>query len=163
MYRRRLIWKCDFKMLHSTSAWVIYCIFAVDLQNTFLEKHLQGIASLFCISFALVQVIRNKFSWPAYIIYRLEFVDWLKFFWKFSLFFTFFEIISQLLAVIEAPIMFLFQSLVKQMFTVIAEAVPHSCSSKKIIWSTPVINVKRNNFTNNVWANAKDIFLLYTS
>ena len=54
-----------------------------------------------------------------------------------------------MLAVIEAPIIFLFQSLVKQMFVVIAEAVPHRYSSRKIIWSIPVINVKRNNFINN--------------
>ena len=52
-----------------------------------------------------------------------------------------------MLAVIEAPI--IFQSLVKQMFVVIAEAVPHRCSSKKIIWSIAVINVKKNNFVNN--------------
>ena len=52
-------------------------------------------------------------------------------------------------AVTEAPIIFLFQSLVKQMFVVIAEAVPHRCSSKKIIWSIAVINVKKNNFVNN--------------
>ena len=43
-----------------------------------------------------------------------------------------------MLAVIEAPIIFIFQSLVKQMFVVIAEAVPHRCSSKKIIWSVPL-------------------------
>ena len=54
-----------------------------------------------------------------------------------------------MLAVIEAPIIFLFQSLVKQMFVVIAEAVPHRCSSKEIIWSILAINVKRNNFINN--------------
>ena len=36
----------------------------------------------------------------------------------------FFEIIFQMLAVIEAPIIFLFQSLVKQIFAVVAEAVP---------------------------------------
>ena len=40
-----------------------------------------------------------------------------------------------MLAVIEAPIIFLFQSLVKQMFVVIAEAVPHRFSSKKIIYT----------------------------
>ena len=38
-----------------------------------------------------------------------------------------------MVAVIEAPIIFLFQSLVKQMFVVIAEAVHHRCSSKEII------------------------------
>ena len=52
-----------------------------------------------------------------------------------------------MLAVIEAPI--IFQSLDKQIFVVIAEAVPHRCSSKKIISSIPVINVKKNNFVNN--------------
>ena len=40
-----------------------------------------------------------------------------------------------MVAVIEAPIIFLFQSLVKQMFVVIAEAVPHRFSSKKIIYT----------------------------
>ena len=54
-----------------------------------------------------------------------------------------------MLAAIEIPIIFLFQSLVKQMFVVIAEAVPYRCSSRKIIWSIPVINVKRNDFINN--------------
>ena len=39
-------------------------------------------------------------------------------------------------AVIETPIVFLFQSFSKQMFVVIAEAAP-------------VINVKRNDFINN--------------
>ena len=38
-----------------------------------------------------------------------------------------------MLAVIEAPIIVLFQSLVKEMFVVITEAVPHKCSSRKII------------------------------
>ena len=70
--------------------------------------------------------------------------------WRFSLFYDiFFKIIFQMLAVVEAPFIFLFESLVKQMFFVIAEAAPHSCSSRKIIWSIPVINVKRNNFINN--------------
>ena len=54
-----------------------------------------------------------------------------------------------MLAVTEAPIIFLFQSLVKQMLVVNAEAGPHRCSSRKIIWSILVINVKRNNFINN--------------
>ena len=54
-----------------------------------------------------------------------------------------------MLAVIEDPVIFLFQSLVKQMFVVIAETVPHRCSSRKIIWSISVKNVKTNNFINN--------------
>ena len=54
-----------------------------------------------------------------------------------------------MLAVIEARIISLFQSLVKQMFFMIAEAVLRRCSSRKIIWSIPVINVKRNNFIKN--------------
>ena len=42
-----------------------------------------------------------------------------------SLFYDiFFEIIFQMLAIIEAPIIFLFQSLVEKIFFVIAEAVP---------------------------------------
>ena len=44
-----------------------------------------------------------------------------------------------MVAVIEAPIIFLFQSLVKQMFFVIAEAVPHRCSSRRIKRSTAII------------------------
>ena len=54
-----------------------------------------------------------------------------------------------MLAVIEVPIIFLFQSLIKQMFVVIAESVPHRCFSRKSIWSIPVINVKRNDFIKN--------------
>ena len=41
--------------------------------------------------------------------------------------------IFEMLAVIEAPFLFLFQSLVKQMFVVIAEAVPHRRYSRKTI------------------------------
>ena len=41
--------------------------------------------------------------------------------------------IFEMLAVIEAPFLFLFQSSVKQMFVVIAEAVHHRCFSKEII------------------------------
>ena len=49
-----------------------------------------------------------------------------------SLFYDiFFEIIFQILAVIEAPMIFSFQSLVKQIFFVITEAVPHRYSTKK--------------------------------
>ena len=54
-----------------------------------------------------------------------------------------------MLAVIEVPISFLFQSLVKQMFVVIVEAVPHWRSSRMIIWSILVIHVKENNFKND--------------
>ena len=39
----------------------------------------------------------------------------------------------EILAVIETATLFLFQSLVKQMFVVISEVVYHSSSSKKII------------------------------
>ena len=45
----------------------------------------------------------------------------------------YFSNFPQMLAVIEAPIIFLFQILVKQMFAVIAETVPHRCSSRKIV------------------------------
>ena len=54
-----------------------------------------------------------------------------------------------MLTVIEAPIIFLFQPLVKQMFVVTAEAVPHRWSLRKTIWVITVVNVKRNNFINN--------------
>ena len=37
------------KKLRSTFAWVLYCKFAGDLQNTFLEKHLWGTRSVFYI------------------------------------------------------------------------------------------------------------------
>ena len=63
------------KRLRDTSAWVLYCIFARDLQNTFLEEHLWGLVLCF-ISFALVHVINNTFYWLAFIINRPEFVDW---------------------------------------------------------------------------------------
>ena len=48
-----------------------------------------------------------------------------------------------------AVIIILFQSLVKQMFFAIAEAVHHWCFSRKINRSIPIISVKRNNFINN--------------
>ena len=83
---------------------------------------------LYFISFVLVQVINNTF----FLYYGI-----------------FFEIISQLFAVMEAPVIFLFQSLVKQMPVVIAEAVLRRCSSKRNIWCISVVNVKRNNFVNN--------------
>ena len=137
------------KKLHSTSTWVLYCKFADDLQNTFLKEHLWG-QVLCSIWLVLVVVINNTFYWLAFIIYRLEFVDCSKTFLKvFFILWYIFWIIFQILAVIEALIIFLFQSLVKQMFFVIAEAVLHRCSSRKIIWSITVINVKRNNFINN--------------
>ena len=37
------------KKLSGNSAWVLYCKFVADLQNTFLEEHLQGTGSLFYI------------------------------------------------------------------------------------------------------------------
>ena len=69
------------KKLRGTSAWVLYCKFAGDLQNTFLEEHLWGLVLGF-ISFVLVQVINNTFYWLAFIICRPEFVDWSKAFLK---------------------------------------------------------------------------------
>ena len=54
-----------------------------------------------------------------------------------------------MLAVMEAPIIFLFQTLVKQLFVEIKEAVPQRSSSRKIIWFIAVINVKRNDFIND--------------
>ena len=135
------------KMLCSTSAWVLYCKFAGDLQNSSLVEHLWGLVLCF-ISFVLVQVKTSTFYRLAFII-RIDQTDQ-KPFWRFSLFYDiFFEIIFQMLAVIETPIISLFESFVKQMFVVIAEAVPRRCSSRKIIWSISVINVKRNNFVNN--------------
>ena len=133
--------------MHSTSAWVLYCKFAGDLQNSSIVEHLWGLVLCF-ISFVLVQVKTSTFYRLAFII-RIDQTDQ-KPFWRFSLFYDiFFEIIFQMLAVIETPIISLFESFVKQMFVVIAEAVPRRCSSRKIIWSISVINVKRNNFVNN--------------
>ena len=131
-----------------TSAWVLYCKFAGDLQNTFLEEHLWGLVLCF-ISFVLVQVINSTFYWLVFIIYRPEFVHWSKTFLKAFFILYIFRIIFRMLAVIKAPIIFWFQSLVKQMFVEIAKAIPHRCPSEKIIWSTPAINKKRNNFINN--------------
>ena len=37
------------KNLRSTSAWVLYCKFARDWQNSFLEEHLRGTGSVFYI------------------------------------------------------------------------------------------------------------------
>ena len=53
-----------------------------------------------------------------------------------------------MLAVIEAPILFLFQSLVKQMFFVIAEVVLKGVIQEDHLIYTP-INMKRSNFINN--------------
>ena len=64
---------------------VLYCKFADDLQNTFLEEHLCGTGSVF-ISFVLVQVINNTFYWLSFIIYWPEFADWWKTFLKFFFF-----------------------------------------------------------------------------
>ena len=124
-----------------------YCKFAADLQSIFWE-HLWGQLLSFTV-FILVQIINSTFYWLALITYRTEILNWLKPFWRVSLFYdVFLEIIPQLFAVIEAPIMFLFLSLAKQMLVVIAEAVPYRCYSKTLIWSISVINVKRNNFIN---------------
>ena len=37
------------RQMRSTPACVLYCKFAEDLQNTFLEKHFWGTASMFYI------------------------------------------------------------------------------------------------------------------
>ena len=43
IYRTRPIRICNFKKkLRSASAWVLYCKFAGDLENTFLEENLWG-------------------------------------------------------------------------------------------------------------------------
>ena len=64
-------------------------------------------------------------------------------------------------AVIEASVIFLFKSLVKRMFLVIAEAVRHRCSARKIILSILAINVKESNFINNRQKSWGSIFILY--
>ena len=64
----------ELRVACSTSAWVLYCKFAGDLQNTFLEEHLWGTGSEFYIIY--------PFYWLVFIIYRPEFVDWSKTFLK---------------------------------------------------------------------------------
>ena len=49
------------KKLRSTSASVLYCKFAGDLQNTFLKNTPGGLVLCF-VSFVLVQVINNSFT-----------------------------------------------------------------------------------------------------
>ena len=68
-----------------------------------------------------------------------------------------------MLAVVEVPIKFFFQSLVKQIFVVIAEAVLHRCFPRKTIWLIPVINVKRNNFINNGQMSWGDYYFILFS
>ena len=137
------------KKLHGTSAWVLYCKFRGDFQNTFLEEHFWETGSGFSIicfgSSNKKHVLLTSFYNLQTRICRL-----IKNLFECCLYFMiFFEIIFQMLAVIEVPTIFLFQSLVKQMLFVTAEAVPYRCSSRKIIWSIPVIYVKRNNLINN--------------
>ena len=137
------------KKFHSTSAWVLYCKFAGDLQKTFLEEHLLGLLLCF-ISFVLLQVINNTFYWLAFIIYRPEFVDWSKTFLK--VFFIFWYIFRNIFpnACCNWSTNYFFFSIISQTNVCwMAEAVTYKCSSRKIIWSIPVINVKRNNFKNN--------------
>ena len=122
------------KKLHSTSAWVLYCKFTGDLQNTFLQE----------------QVINNTFCWLVFIIYRPEFVDWSKTFLKvyfilyifwnnfpngccnWSTYYIFIPILSQINLCCNCR-----------------SSPPQVCSSRMIIWSTAVINVRSNNFINN--------------
>ena len=75
----------------------------------------------------------------------------------------FFEIISSLLAIIEAPIISLFQSLVKQVPVVVTEVLPHRCFSKKIIWSIPFTNMKRNNCINNRKMSRRNFYFMLFS
>ena len=149
------------KNLCSTSEWVLDCKFATDLQNTFLKNTSEGLL-LYFISFVLVQEISNTSYKPAFIIYRPEIVDWSKTIRRFFLFYDiFFEIIPQLLALIEAPVIFLLQFLVKQMHVAVAEPVSHMCFSKKIIWFIPVINLKRNNFIDNEQMSRRYFYLYF--
>ena len=118
--------------------------------RTAFQKNTSGGLVLGFTSSVLVQVVNNIFYWLSFIIYRQEFVDFSKTFLKvFYILWSIFQNIFQMLVVTEAPILFLFQSLVKQMFFVIAEAFHHRCFSRKITWSIPIINVNSNNFINN--------------
>ena len=124
--------------MRRTSAWVLYCKFSVNLQNTFLEKHLWGTASVF-ISFVLAKVINNTIYWLAFIVYRPEFVDWSKTLWKFSLFDDIFGLRCNWITC------YIFISI----FSQTNARVLHRCSLKKTIRSIPVVNGKRINFINN--------------
>ena len=148
--RRRPIRKCYFKK--SCVAFLHGCsnVNLVEICRTPFQRNTSGGLVLCFISFVLVLVINNTFYWLAFIIYRPEFVHWSKTFLKvFFILWYILEKFFQMLAVIEASIIFLFQSLVKQMLVVIAEAVPHRCSSRKISWYIPFIIVNRNNFINH--------------
>ena len=79
-------------------------------RTSFFQNTFAGLL-LYFISFVLVQVINNTF----FLFYGI-----------------FFEIISQLFAVMEAPAIFLFQSSVKKMPVAIVEAVLHRCFQKGI-------------------------------
>ena len=69
------------RKLRNFSAWVLYCKFVGDLQNTFLEEHLWVTGFVFYnISFGASN--NNTFYWLAFIIYRPEFGDWSKIFLK---------------------------------------------------------------------------------
>ena len=135
--------------MRGTTTWVHYCKFAANLQNTFLEEHLWGTVSVFyiiCFSTSNKQhILLTSFYNLQARICRLS----KNRFEGFLYFMIYFSNFSQVLAVIEAPILFLFRSLVKQMFVVIVEAVPYRCSSRKIVWSIHVVSVKRNKFINN--------------
>ena len=137
--------------LRGTSGWVLCCKFARDLQNTFLEEHLSGLVLGF-VSFVLVQVINNTFYWLAFIIYRPEFVDWSKAFLKvfFILWYTFRNNFPN--ACCNWSTYYIFISIFSQANVLCNCRSSHPqmfFSSRKIIWTMPVINVKRSNFINN--------------
>ena len=69
------------KKLYGTFAWMFYCKFAGDFQDTFSEERLCGTGSGFYIIF-LVEEMNNTFSWLAFKVYWPEFVDWSKTFLK---------------------------------------------------------------------------------
>ena len=121
------------KKVSSTSEWVLYCNFAGDLQNIFLAEHLWGTGSVFYI---ICFGASNKQHILLTSFYNLQtrICRLIKNLFEGCLYFMiYFSNFPQMLAVIEAPIIFLFQILVKQMFAVIAETVPHRCSSRKIV------------------------------
>ena len=120
------------KQLGSTSAWVFYCKFAGDLQNTFLEKHLWVTGSVFCI---ICFGASNKYHILQTSFYNLQT--------------RICRLIKDLFMQTDqkprcnwSAYIFLFQFLVKQIFVGITEAVPRR-------WSITVINVKKNSFMNN--------------
>ena len=132
------------KVLRSTFAWVLYCKFAADLQNKFLEGHIWGTASVFYI---ICFGASNKWHILPTNFYNLQtricrlIKSFLKVF--FILWYIFRNNFS--IACCDWSTYHTFISIFSQTNVVIAEASsPPQVLFKKIIWSIPAINVKKN-------------------